>query len=43
MNKKEGGWGGGRGKRFRMLPHLNTSVGIIHVMRTVGGHWQEEG
>ena len=26
-----------------MLPHLNTTVGIIRVMRTVGGHWQEEG
>jgi len=39
--RKKGGVGGG--KRFRMLPHLNTAVGIIRVMRTVGGLWQEEG
>lgn len=26
-----------------MLAHLNITVGIIRVMRTVGGHWQEEG
>jgi hypothetical protein len=30
-------------ERFRMLPHLNATVGIIRVMRMVGGHWQEEG
>jgi hypothetical protein len=39
MNKKEEA----KKERFRMLPHLNTTVGIIRVMRTVGGHWQEEG
>jgi len=40
MNEKDVRGGGGM---FRMLPHLNTAVGIIRVMRTVGGLWQEEG